>query len=120
MFLPAFSLVAAAICLVGYVMLSINEQRQELGILRAVGATPRTIIKIISAQSFIVLLSCYAIGIIAGISIVWLILVPELLITGSAMAEIIGLLLIVFATVFVFALYPAIKFSKRCVLEMMS
>jgi ABC-type antimicrobial peptide transport system permease subunit len=120
MFLPAFSLIAASICLVGYVMLSISEQRQELGILRAIGAKPRTIVRIVSEQSFIVLLSCYGLGIIAGMSLVWLFLVPEPLITGFAMVEIIGWLLIVLATTFVFALYPAIKFSKRPILEMMT
>jgi ABC-type antimicrobial peptide transport system permease subunit len=120
MFLPAFSLVAASVCLVGYVMLSISEQRQELGILRAIGAKPRTIIRIVSEQSFIVLLSCYAIGIIASISLIWLFLVPGPLITGFAMVEIIGWLLIVLAITFVFALYPAMKFSKRPILEMMT
>jgi ABC-type antimicrobial peptide transport system permease subunit len=101
-------------------MLSINDQRQELGILRAVGAKPRAIIRIISEQTFIVLLCCYAIGIIAGVSIIWLFLVPEPVITGSVMVEIVGLLLIVLAAIFVVALYPAIKFSKRSVLEMMT
>jgi ABC-type antimicrobial peptide transport system permease subunit len=120
MFLPAFSLVAASICLVGYVMLSISEQRQELGILRAIGVKPKTILKIVSEQSLIVLLSCYALGIIAGMSVVWLILVPEPLITGFAMVEIIGWLLIVLASTFVFALYPAIRFSKRPIPEMMT
>jgi ABC-type antimicrobial peptide transport system permease subunit len=120
MFLPAFSLVAASICLVGYVMLSINEQHQELGILRAIGAGPKTIIRIISEQSFIVLLSCYALGIIGGISLTWLILVPQPLITSFALVEITGWLLIVLAITFVFALYPAIKFSKRSILEMMA
>jgi putative ABC transport system permease protein len=120
MFLPAFSLVAASICLVGYVMLSISEQRQELGILRAIGAKPKTIMKIVSEQSFIVLLSCYALGIIGGMSLTLLILIPEPLITRFAMVEIIGWLLIVLAITFIFALYPAIKFSKRPILEMLT
>ena len=120
MFLPAFSLAAASICLIGYVMLSINEQRQEFGILRAIGAKPRTIIRIVSEQSFIVLLSCYAIGIIGGVSLTWLVLVPNPLITGLGMAEITGWLLIALAATFVFALYPAIRFSKKSILEMMT
>jgi ABC-type antimicrobial peptide transport system permease subunit len=120
MFLPVFSLIAAAICLVGYVMLSINEQRQELGILRAIGAKPRTVIKIISAQSFIVLFSCYALGIILGIALTLLILVPKPLVTGFAMVEIISSLLVVLVTTFIFTLYPAIKFSKQRILEMMT
>jgi ABC-type antimicrobial peptide transport system permease subunit len=120
MFLPAFSLVAAAICLVGYVMLFLGEHRQEFGILRAIGAKPKIIIEIISQQSLIVLLSCYAIGIVGGISIIWLILVPEPLINGFVVGEIVAWLFIVFAVTFAFALYPAIKFSKRSITEMMT
>jgi ABC-type antimicrobial peptide transport system permease subunit len=120
MFLPAFSLVAASICLIGYVMLSISEQRQELGILRAVGAKPKTIMTIVSGQSFIVLLSCYALGVISGIDLTLLFLIPAPLITSFAIAEIIGWLLVVLATAFVFALYPAIKFSKRPIPEMLT
>jgi len=120
MFLPAFSLVAAIICLVGYVMLFTHEHRQEFGILRAIGATPRTIIKIISAQSLIVLLSCYAIGIIGGISLSWLFLIPEPLINGFVVGETVAWLFVVLAVTFVFALYPGIRFSKRTILEMMN
>ena len=120
MLLPTFSLAAASICLIGYVTLSINEQRQELGILRAIGAKPRTITKIISAQSLIILLSCYALGILLGIPLTLLILVPHPIVTGFALTEIVGWLLIVFAATFVFALYPARKFSKLSVIEMMT
>ena len=46
MLLPLFTLASAALCLVGYMMLAVDEQRQEFGILRAVGAKPRIIIDI--------------------------------------------------------------------------
>ena len=44
MILPLFTLASAAICLAGYMMLAVDEQHQEFGILRAVGAKPRVII----------------------------------------------------------------------------
>lgn len=120
MFLPLFSLVAASLSLVSYVMLAINEQRQEFGILRAIGAKPKAVVKIISGQSFIVLLSCYAAGITLGMTLTLLILVPEPLVTSDSVAEIAGWLLIAFATTFLLSLYPAIKFAKKPISEIIT
>jgi ABC-type antimicrobial peptide transport system permease subunit len=120
MFLPLFSLVTATLCLLGYVTLTINEQRQEFGILRAVGTRPRTVVGIISTQSFIVLLSSYAIGIAFGIITTLLILVEEPLVSSYTIVEIAGWLLVALAATFVFSLYPAINFAKKPVLETMA
>ena len=120
MFLPLFSLVAASLCLIGYVMLTITEQRQEFGVLRAVGAKPRTVVKIVSGQSFIVLLSSYAAGIAIGIILTLLILVPEPLVTSYTVIEIAGWLLIALAATFIFSLYPAVKFAEKPILEIMA
>jgi ABC-type lipoprotein release transport system permease subunit len=117
MLLPLFSLVTAALCLVGYVMLAINEQRQEFGVLRAVGAKPNTVVKIISGQSLMVLLLSYAAGIAVGIILTLLILVPQPLVTGYTIVEIAGWLLTAFVMIFVFSLYPAIKFARKPILE---
>jgi putative ABC transport system permease protein len=120
MFLPIFSLVAASFCLVGYNVLVINEQRQELGILRAIGAKPRTVTKIITGQSLIILVSCFALGIILGLSLTMLILVPKPLVTSFALVEITGWLLVALAAPLVFTLYPAIKFARKPIMEIMS
>jgi ABC-type antimicrobial peptide transport system permease subunit len=120
MFLPLFSLVAASLCLVGYVMLAINEQRQEFGVLRAIGAKPKTVVKIISVQNLIVLLSCYAAGIVLGMIVTLFILVPEPLVTGYTVVEIATWLLIALAVTFIFSLYPAVKFAKKPILEIMT
>lgn len=120
MFLPLFSLVAASLCLIGYVMLTITEQRQEFGVLRAIGAKPKTVVKIVSGQSFIVLLSSYAAGIAIGIILTLLILIPEPLVTSYTVIEIAGWLLIALAATFIFSLYPAIKFARKPILEIMA
>ena len=120
MFLPLFSLGAASLCLVSYVMLVVNEQRQEFGIIRAIGVKPRDVIKIISGQGFIVLFSCYATGIALGLIVTLLILVPEPLVTGFTIAEISAWLLIALAATFAFNLYLAIKFAKKPVLDIMN
>ena len=120
MFLPLISLFAASLCLIAYVMLTITEQRQEFGVLRALGANPKTIVKIVSGQSLVVLLSSCAAGIAFGIIITLLILVPEPFITGFTVVEISGWLLTALAATFIFSLYPAIRFAKKPILEIIT
>jgi putative ABC transport system permease protein len=120
MFLPLFSLLSASLCLISYVMLAITEQRQEFGVLRAVGAKPNAVVKIVSGQSLLVLLSSYAIGIAFGIIITLLILVPKPLVTSYTVMEIAGWLLISLAATFILSLYPAIRFAKKPILEILA
>lgn len=120
MFLPLFSLVAASLCLIGYVVLAIAEQRQELGILRALGIRPKTVTKIVSEQSLIILLSSCGAGIPVGIILTLLILVPEPVVTGYTVLEIAGWLLFALLMMFVSSLYPAIKFARKPILEIMN
>ena len=119
MILPLFSLVAAALCLIGYVMLAVDEQRQEFGVLRAVGAKPSMVLGVVSGQSLLVLLSSYGIGIAFGIIATSLILVQEPLITVYTVFEVSGLLSVAFVATFVSSLYPALRFTKKALLEMM-
>jgi ABC-type antimicrobial peptide transport system permease subunit len=119
MILPLFSLVAASLCLVGYVMLAVDEQRQEFGVLRAVGAKPSLVLNVVSGQSLLVLLSSYGVGIAFGIIITLLILVQEPLVTVYTVFEISGLLTVALIATFVASLYPAQRFARKPLLEMM-
>jgi putative ABC transport system permease protein len=119
MILPLFSLIAASLCLVGYVMLTVDEQRQEFGVLRAVGAKPSMVLNVVSGQSLLVLLSSYAVGVAFGIIATLLILVQQPLITVYTVLEIAGLLTVAFAATFVSSLYPALRFARKPLLEMM-
>jgi putative ABC transport system permease protein len=120
MFLPLFSLIAASLSLLGYVMLTINEQRQEFGILRALGAKPRTVLAIVSAQSLIVLLGSYAVGIALGVIATLLILVQEPLVSTYTVIEIACWLLLALIATFASSVYPAIRFAKKPLLETMT
>jgi ABC-type antimicrobial peptide transport system permease subunit len=120
MFLPFFSLASASLCLICYIMLIIAEQRQEFGVLRALGAKPKTVLKIVSWQSLVVLLSSYALGMAFGVIATLLILVPEPLVTSFTIIEIAVWLLMALVATFIFSLYPAIKFSKKPLLEIMT
>jgi len=120
MFLPLFSLIAASLCLIGYVVLAIAEQRRELGVLRALGIKPKTVTKIVSEQSFIILLSSFGVGVPIGIILTLLILVPEPIITSYTVLEIAGWLLIGLLVVFISSLYPTIKLARKSILEIMN
>jgi len=120
MFLPLFSLATASICLVSYVILAIAEQRQEFGILRAVGARPASVIKIVSIQSLLILLSSFGAGTSLGIISTLMILIPEPAVSAFTILEITSLLLTALAVMFILSLYPAIKFAKKPILETMA
>jgi putative ABC transport system permease protein len=120
MFLPLISLFSASLCLVAYVMLTITEQRQEFGVLRALGANPKTIMKIVSMQSLVVLVLSCATGIAFGIMVTLLVLVPEPIVTGFTVVEISAWLLTALAATFIFSLYPAIRFAKKPILEVIN
>ena len=120
MFLPLFSLIAASLCLIGYVVLAIAEQSRELSVLRALGIKPKTVTKTVSEQSFIVLLSSFAAGVPIGIILTLLILVPEPVVTSYTILEIAGWLLVALVVMFVSSLYPAVKFARKPILEIMN
>jgi putative ABC transport system permease protein len=106
--------------LVGYVVLSINEQRQEFGILRAVGARPRTIVRIVATQNLLVLLSSCAAGIALGLMTTLLILVQKPFVTSYTTMEIVIWLFAALAAAFAASLYPALRFARRHILEIIA
>jgi len=115
--IPLLTLVAGALCLVGYVALTIYEQRQEFGILRAVGAKSRTVLAIMSGQNIIISLSSFGAGVAVGLMLSLLLLIQEPVITVyGAMGIAVELLAILFA-VFAFSLFPTVRFARKPVLE---
>jgi ABC-type antimicrobial peptide transport system permease subunit len=120
MFLPLFSLIAACLCLIGYVAITITEQHRELGVLRALGIKPKTVTKIVSLQSFVILLSSCAAGISIGIILTLIILVPEPIVTSYTVLEIMGWLLFALLVMFVSGVYPALRFARKSILEIIN
>jgi ABC-type antimicrobial peptide transport system permease subunit len=120
MFLPFFSLVAATLCLIGYLVLAINEQRQEFAVLRAIGAKPKTIVAVLAVQSLIVLFSSFGVGISLGVIITLMILTPQPVVTSFTLLEISGWLLAALGGMFLLSLWPAVRFAKKPILKIMS
>jgi ABC-type antimicrobial peptide transport system permease subunit len=120
MLLPLFTLSSAALCLVGYMILAVDEQRQEFGILRAVGVKPRIIIAISAIQSAIVIISSFGIGISLGVITTLLILMANPLVTSVAIAEIALWLTAALIAMFLLSLCPAFKLAKTSILKIMT
>jgi ABC-type antimicrobial peptide transport system permease subunit len=120
MLLPIVSLSAVTLCLISYLMLTVNEQRQEFGILRAVGAKPRTVVKIVIVQSLLISLSSWAAGLALGIMTTLLILVPEPFVTVNTVMEIVAWLLVALTAVFISSLFPAASFVRKPIVNVMA
>jgi len=120
MLVPLFTLASAALCMVGYMMLAVDEQHQEFAVLRAVGAKPKIVIFILAIQSVIVLISSFAVGISLGTIITLLILMQQPLVTGFTILEITVWLLAALAGMFIFSLYPAFRLAKTAILKIMT
>jgi ABC-type antimicrobial peptide transport system permease subunit len=120
MFLPIFALAAAAFCLVSYLMITIEEQRQEFGILRAVGAKPKTIMTILGVQSLVLLLSSFGVGVSIGTMVCVIILIAKPVITGTSVLVISAWLFAALLGIFLVSFYPAAKFAKQTISRMMS
>lgn len=119
LFLPLLSLVTASLVLVGFVVLTIDEHRQEFGVLRAVGARPGTVIRVVSAQNMFIVLPSYGIGVAVGTIITQLILIQNPLVTSYTLLKIAGLLVVGLVATFLSSLYPALRFAHKPLLETM-
>jgi hypothetical protein len=120
MFLPLFSLVAATLCLIAYIILAINEQRHEFAVLRAMGAKPKTVLTILAVQSLIVLVSSFAIGISLGVIITLMILMAQPVVTSYTIISIAGWLFAALLGMLILSLWPALHFAKQPILKIMS
>jgi len=115
MFLPLFSLVTATLCLLSYLMLSIAGQQREFGIMRALGAKPRSIMKIIFTQALLITLISGAIGISVGLFVTFVFLIPEPVVSQYTLVSVAGWLFLALGLLCLSSLYPAMKAVKKSV-----
>ena len=120
MLLSFFTLTSAALCLTAYVVLTIDEQRQEFAFLRAVGAKPRTVTAIVAVQSIIVLLSGCGFGLSLGTIATLIILMRQPVVTSFTIMEIALWLFTALVGMFALSLVPAVKLAKAPLLKLMA
>jgi len=120
MFLPLFSLATAIICLLSYMMLSITGQQREFGIMRALGAKPKTILKIVFTEALIITLISGAIGVFVGLLFTFVFLIPEPVISHFTLVSVASWLLLALSFICLSSLYPAVKVVKKSIAGVLS
>lgn len=120
MTIPLLTLVSASLSLLGYTILTIEEQHKEFGILRAIGTRSKLIIQIISIQTIIILLSSLGFGISLGIIPTLMVLMANPIVTTVTIIEIIIWLLSALVVMLLLSLYPAFKLAKKPVLNLLT
>jgi ABC-type lipoprotein release transport system permease subunit len=117
MFLPLLSLATAALCLVAYMMLLIAGQKKDFGIMRALGAKPKTVIKIVLIEILIVLAIGASIGIFGGILIALEFLISDPIFSLNTFVSILAWLASALFFLGLVSLYPALKIVKEPILK---
>jgi ABC-type antimicrobial peptide transport system permease subunit len=120
MFLPLFSFVTAILCLLSYLMLSVAGQQREFGMMRALGAKPKMIMKIVFMEALIITLISGAVGIFVGLFFTFVFLIPDPVISQFTLFSVIGLLLLSLGLLCLFSLYPAFRVVKKSVASVLS
>jgi ABC-type lipoprotein release transport system permease subunit len=120
MFLSLFSLATAVLCLLSYMMLSVAGQQREFGMMRAVGAKPKMIMKIVFMEALIITLISGAVGIFVGLFFTFVFLIPDPVISQFTLFSVIGLLLSSLGFLCLFSLYPAFRVVKKSVASVLS
>ncbi|HEX9261033.1 MAG TPA: FtsX-like permease family protein [Candidatus Bathyarchaeia archaeon] len=117
--LPVFALTSATLCLIAFVILALNEQRHEFAIFRAVGARPKTIVRIVAIQNSIIMGASLAFGLSFGFITTLMILVPDPVVTIFTVLQIAAWLTAAATFMFLLCLAPAIKFARTPLLRIM-
>jgi len=120
MFLSLFSLATAVLSLLSYMMLSVAGQQREFGMMRALGAKPKMIMKIVFVEALIITLISGTMGIFVGLFFTFVFLIPDPVISQFTLFSVIGLLLLALSLLCLFSLYPAFRVVKKSVASVLS
>jgi ABC-type antimicrobial peptide transport system permease subunit len=120
MFLPLFGLVVATICLASFMVFYVKEQQREFGVMRALGAKPRTIFKVIFVENSCITLTAVILSTLIGSVISFAFLIPEPIISSHSLLTVASMLLLVLTVLCLSSLYPAYLVIKRNIAEVLA
>jgi ABC-type antimicrobial peptide transport system permease subunit len=101
-------------------MLSVAGQQREFGMMRALGAKPKIIMKIVFMEALIVTLISGTVGIFVGLFFTFVFLIPDPVISQFTLLSVIGLLILALGLLCLFSLYPAVRVAKKSVVSVLS
>ena len=90
--LSLLSFLSAVTSLVGFLTLSVSGQQRDLGIMRALGAKPGIILKVVVFQTFLLVLCGALFGLPVGMAVVLTFLIPEPVVSQNAVVVIVLLI----------------------------
>lgn len=111
--LSIFFLATAALCLFTHMTQRVVEQEPEFGVIRALGAKPRKIVKIVLIQTLFITMISGAIGISFGLLVPLVFLIPEATISTTSLATITAWPLVTIGLLSLSSLYPAIRIARK-------
>ncbi|MDH5794697.1 MAG: ABC transporter permease [Candidatus Bathyarchaeota archaeon] len=118
--LSLFSFLNAILSLTGYLTLSMSGQQRDFGIMRALGAKPGTVIKLVLFETLLLVLAAGSIGLPVGIAIVLWFFIPEPVVSLTAILSIILLLSALAGALCLSSVFPARKIAKTPMTKAMS
>jgi len=101
----------------GYLMLSISGQQRDFAVMRALGAKPETVSKLVLLETTILVLAGGAIGLPIGTIVVFWFFIPEPVISATATLAIVGVLSVLLGALCVSTLYPARRMTNTRVTD---
>jgi ABC-type antimicrobial peptide transport system permease subunit len=111
----AFSVLSLALVAIGlYGLLSyvVTQQRREIGVRMALGAIPRSILKLVLAQGTRLVVAGIALGLIAAFALRQLLSSLLFGVSAGDAASLMGALLVLAVTAFLACFLPALRASR--------
>lgn len=118
--LALVSFLSAVTSLVGFLTLSVSGQQRDLGIMRALGAKPGTILRVVVLQTFILVLLGAVFGVPIGVAVVLTFLIPQPVVSVNAAAAITLLVTGLIAALCLSSLYPGKKAAQTPIIPAVS
>jgi ABC-type antimicrobial peptide transport system permease subunit len=93
-------------------MLSVSGQQKDLGIMRALGAKPGTMFRILLFQTFLLILASAFFGLPTGLLVILIFFIPDAVISMNTIVVTTMLILAMIAALCLASLYPARKAAQ--------
>jgi len=107
------SLTNAVFCLSGYMALALMSQRRDLGIMRALGAKPSNMIKMLFSQSLMLVIISGMVGVSLGLVVTFTFFIPEATISQASLPIVAGSILLVLGWMSISGVYPAMNITRK-------
>jgi len=118
--LSLLSFLSAVTSLVGFLTLSVSGQQRDLGIMRALGAKPGIILKVVVFQTFLLVLCGALFGLPVGMAVVLTFLIPEPVVSQNAVVVIALLISGLIAALCLASFYPGRKAARTPIVPAVS